>query len=212
MSQVDTTKDAGQAPALIPDALELATLLRPAWGTISTELRRAGVPLNEGDDGGDGAGDGGGEDGDGAGGTGADDGADDAAQTFPAEVVRKLRSENAAARKRAQEAEARAKEFEDRDKTEQQKLAERAEAAEKAAQDSTAKLLRYEVAAEKNVPANLAKFLTGSTKEELEKAADELLKELGGARRQTFDGGARDSGQQQHGSMDDAIRRAAGRT
>jgi hypothetical protein len=96
-------------------------------------------------------------------------------EKFDREYVQQLRRENAQARKRAQEAEQRAKEYEDRDKTDQEKLNERATTAEKRAADAETRLLRHEVAAAKNVPANLAKFLTGSTKQELEKAADELL-------------------------------------
>ena len=194
-----------------PDALELARLMRPAWSTIDRHLRYSGVPLNEGD-----TDDTSIETGDGD--TDVVDAGDDAATTFPKEVVEKLRRENAAARKRAQEAEARAKEFEDRDKTEQQKLAEKAEAAEKRASDAEAKVLRAEVAAEKGVPAKLAKFLTGSTREELESAAAELVAELGEQRPTSFDGGAdRGNGAASDGGItaggiDDAIRRAAGRT
>lgn len=69
-------------------------------------------------------------------------------------------------------AEKRLKEFEDRDKTEAQKLADRAEAAEKRAAELEAKNLRAEVAAAKGVPANL---LSGSTQAELEASADALI-------------------------------------
>lgn len=57
-------------------------------------------------------------------------------------------------------------------KTEQQKLAERAEAAEKRAAEFESKALRSEVAAAKGVPAG---SLSGTTKEELEKSADDLI-------------------------------------
>lgn len=70
---------------------------------------------------------------------------------------------------------ARLKEFEDRDKTEQQKLAERAEAAEKRAQELESRALRLEVASEKGLNAAQAKRLVGTTREELEADADELL-------------------------------------
>lgn len=67
---------------------------------------------------------------------------------------------------------AKLKEYEDRDKSDAQKLAEE-NATLKAENAETKKaLLRAEVAEEKKVPANL---LTGSTREEIEAAADALL-------------------------------------
>jgi len=70
---------------------------------------------------------------------------------------------------------ARLKEFEDRDKTETQKLAERAEAAERRAVELETRSLRLEVATEKGLTAAQAKRLVGATREELEADADELL-------------------------------------
>jgi membrane protein involved in colicin uptake len=69
-------------------------------------------------------------------------------------------------------AEKRLKEFEDRDKTEAEKTAERLAAAEKRASELEAKALRAEVAAAKGVPLSL---LSGSTKAELEAHADALI-------------------------------------
>lgn len=63
-------------------------------------------------------------------------------------------------------------EFEESQKTELQKLQERAEQAERQAQELTLAKDRAEVAAEKGVPA---KLLKGSTREELEAHADELI-------------------------------------
>lgn len=85
------------------------------------------------------------------------------------------RREKRAAEKRASELEARLKEFEDRDKTETQKLAERAEAAEKRAAELEAQAIRLEVASEKGLTPAQAKRLVGTTREELEADADELL-------------------------------------
>ena len=56
--------------------------------------------------------------------------------------------------------------------TEQQKLAKRAEEAERRAAEAETKALRAEVASTKGVPASA---LTGSTREEMEAAADALL-------------------------------------
>lgn len=204
MSQEDTT-----TITVHPDVLDLAPRLQGAWAEQLAALRASGVPLNADDGGDDGDGDDGGNDGEGDGGSGGDD---ERRDQFDREYVEKLRRENAAARKARQEAEARVKEFEDRDKSDQEKAAERLQAAEQRAIEAEAKVLRTDVAAAKDVPVKLAKFLTGSTKEELEKSADELLAELNGTRRTSFDGGARGRGQAPAaGDMDAAIRAAAGR-
>lgn len=63
-------------------------------------------------------------------------------------------------------------EIEEANKTEAQKLADRAEAAEKRAAEYESKAMRSDVAADKGVPVAL---LSGSTKEELEASADALL-------------------------------------
>lgn len=66
----------------------------------------------------------------------------------------------------------RLKEYEDRDKTEAEKTAERLAAAEKRADELEAKALRAEVAAAKGVPVSL---LSGSTLADLEASADALI-------------------------------------
>jgi len=96
----------------------------------------------------------------------------------PDAVRNALAAERAKAKQaeaRAKAAEATVKQFEDRDKTEQQKLAERAETAEKAAADAEARLLRLTVGAEKGLPAALAERLQGTTEEEMAADADRLL-------------------------------------
>lgn len=70
---------------------------------------------------------------------------------------------------------ARLQEFEDRDKTEAQKLTDRAEAAEKRATETEGRALRLEVASEKGLTPAQAKRLVGVTREELEADAAELL-------------------------------------
>lgn len=67
-------------------------------------------------------------------------------------------------------------------KSELQKAIERAEAAEKRAGTLELDSLRASVALTKGLTASQAKRLVGSTKEELEKDADELLADLGGAK------------------------------
>ena len=80
--------------------------------------------------------------------------------------------DNLAKAKENESAAQRLAEIEDANKTELEKVAARAEAAEKRAAELEAQSTRTEVAAEKGVPAAL---LTGSTKEELEASADALI-------------------------------------
>lgn len=79
------------------------------------------------------------------------------------------------------EAAKRLAELEESQKTESQRLTERADAEYKRAQDAEAKLLRYEVAAETGVPATALKFLTGSSREEIEASAKDVLDLIGDA-------------------------------
>lgn len=69
-------------------------------------------------------------------------------------------------------------ELKEKDKSEQQKLADKATLEAKRADEAELRALRYEVAQEKEVPKKLMKFLTGSNQEELEESADELLAAL----------------------------------
>lgn len=80
--------------------------------------------------------------------------------------------ENLTAAKANEDAAKRLAEIEEASKSEAERAAERLAAAEKRAADLEAKATRAEVAADKGVPANL---LTGSTREELEAAADALI-------------------------------------
>lgn len=106
--------------------------------------------------------------------------------------------------------EVRLKEFEDRDKTELQRLEERAAAAEKAAADRESALLRYRVATAKNLPADLVDRLKGDTEEELSADADALLALIPprGARG-AVDQGARDDQSTGSTSFNDVLRMAA---
>lgn len=69
----------------------------------------------------------------------------------------------------------RAKELEDSTKTETERSAERAAAAERRAQEAELRALRLEVAAERGLTPAQARRLVGGSKEELEEDADELL-------------------------------------
>lgn len=85
------------------------------------------------------------------------------------------RKARAAAEKRAKELEAKVKEFEDKDKSESEKATEARTKAEKERDEAVREALRLNVAFEKGLTPAQAKRLSGSTKEELEADADELL-------------------------------------
>ncbi len=72
-------------------------------------------------------------------------------------------------------------EIRDGQRTDSEKATARAEAAEKELAELKPKFERLEVAYAKGLPPNLAKRLTGSTREEMEADADELLAEFGDA-------------------------------
>lgn len=71
---------------------------------------------------------------------------------------------------------ARLKDYEDRDKSDADKLTERASSAETRADTAERELLRLRVAVETKLPANLAERLQGTTEDELRADAAELLK------------------------------------
>lgn len=99
------------------------------------------------------------------------------------EQLRKKNSEARNLRARLKELEPlaqKAKELEDAGKSETEKLTERVTAAEKAAADSTDEVLRLRVALRKSLTLTQAKRLVGSTEEELEADAEELLASFGG--------------------------------
>jgi len=85
-----------------------------------------------------------------------------ASDAVPAEVKAALRKAN----KEAEKLRLRLKEYEDRDKTEAQKLAERAEAAEKAAAEAEARALRRDIALEHELSRDDAALLDAVTDED----------------------------------------------
>jgi hypothetical protein len=164
-----------------------AVRLGPSLSVIKLALRVpriAGGAPEEGDggDGGEPAGSGGeGEPGDGgdgepAGGEGEEELDLDRAKA----KIAKANQEAAALRKRAKEAEAKVKGFEDQNKTETEKLTEQAAANEKAASEATLEAARLRVALRKGLTETQAKRLVGETEEELEQDADDLIKDFGG--------------------------------
>lgn len=83
-------------------------------------------------------------------------------------ALKKANAEAAASRHKLQE-------IEDRDKSDGEKLTDRLAAAEKRADAAESHAIRMEVAASKGLTAGQAKRLAGTTREELEADADELL-------------------------------------
>ena len=67
------------------------------------------------------------------------------------------------------------REYESSQKTEHEKLAEQLELAKSEASEASTKLLRYQIASQKGIPAEAIELLTGSNTDELEAAADKLL-------------------------------------
>lgn len=121
----------------------------------------------------------------------------DEPKVFDESYVKQLREENAKYRTRAQEAESKVQEHEDAQKSEAEKQAE--ETARLKAENDALKAdkIRFEVATEKQLPAELVGRLQGKTKEELAADADKLLALVKpGETTQaapSFDGGARTS-------------------
>jgi len=71
------------------------------------------------------------------------------------------------------------KEFEDANKTEQERLTEKATTLETELTTAQANAIRFEIALDKGLTKSQAKRLVGSTREELEADAEELLTDLG---------------------------------
>lgn len=90
---------------------------------------------------------------------------------LPPEAARALRKAN----KEAADLRHKLKEYEDRDKTEQQKLTEKASESEREANELRAELLRNKVALAKGLTAEQSEFLVGDDEESLLARADKIL-------------------------------------
>ena len=89
--------------------------------------------------------------------------------------VEKLRAALKKANKEAEQSRLKLKEIEDRDKTEAQRLADTNRDLEERAAKAEAKVLRLEVCQERGLPMSMVNRLHGTTKEELEADAEDLL-------------------------------------
>ncbi len=116
-------------------------------------------------------------------------------KVFDEAYVRKLRAENADWRNKAKQASEEAEELKERDKSEGEKLVGKLTKAEQRAVDAESKLIRYEVATEKQIPADAMDLLVGATREELVAKADKILEFVANkpdAPAPDFDGGPRE--------------------
>ena len=95
------------------------------------------------------------------------------------EKIRKLNSESSNLRERLKAAEEKVAEFEGASKSDIEKLNEKATTLEQRAAKAEAEALRLTVAFEKGLTPKQAARLVGSTQEELEADADELLETFG---------------------------------
>jgi hypothetical protein len=93
-----------------------------------------------------------------------------------AEKWKKFARQHEATAKSNADAAKRLADMEEANKTEAQKLADKATAAEKKASEAELKALRLEVAGEKGLTPAQAKRLIGANRDELEADADELIK------------------------------------
>lgn len=93
-----------------------------------------------------------------------------------AREMRKARAEAKQHRERAEQLAQQLEQLQGASKSELEKAIERANRAEASAKTATSNALRYQVAVEKGLPAQLARRLQGDTLEELQADADDLLK------------------------------------
>ena len=115
-------------------------------------------------------------------------------KTFGEDTVKALRSEAAAYRTRAKEAESKVAEYEESSKSEVEKLSGKVTRAEQRAAEAEAKLLRFTVAIEKQVDPELVPLLSATSREELEQQANLLVSKTAQVARPAngeYDGGAK---------------------
>lgn len=130
-------------------------------------------------------------------------------------AINRQKDEAKAAKKRAADLEAEVQKYKDRDKSDQERLEERATKSEGRVTELEGENARLRVAIDKGLVgdrAYLVDRLKGNTQEELAADADELLKRIGTGQNGSttdFDGGAR--GSSTPVDMNARIRQAAGR-
>lgn len=130
-------------------------------------------------------------------------------QQPPSDDVRRMQTALRKANREAETTRLKLKEYEDRDKSDAERAAERATEAEQRAQQAETALLRMRVATSKGLPVELADRLQGSDEKEMGADADRLLSLMKPRNGTSVPRGAQpDPGAT---SMNDLIRQAAGR-
>lgn len=124
---------------------------------------------------------------------------------IPAEVEKALKKAN----KEAETLRLKLKEYEDSKKTEEQKLTEAKDAAERDAAEARREFLRLKVGTSKGLPAEVSERLRGETEEEMTEDADRLVALIKpGSPKGSADGG--NQGKPPTGTdMNDLLRTAA---
>ena len=123
-----------------------------------------------------------------------DDGQEPKGRTYSEAYVRALRRETAGYRTRLADVEERLQAVDDKERSEVEKLGAKLADSESRATAAEGRLIRYEVAAERGLEGTAVNFLVGTTREEIEASADELVQLLadkGQRAPASFDGGAR---------------------
>ena len=113
-------------------------------------------------------------------------------KSFSADYVAQLRAEAAKYRTEAQEAKGKLTEREEAEKSDLEKAQSKLAKLERERDEATASLLRFQVASEKEVPAEAVEFLQGKSREELEASADKILGLVQKPAVPDFDGGSRE--------------------
>jgi regulator of replication initiation timing len=116
--------------------------------------------------------------------------------TFDKEYVQSLRSESAQRRIEAQQLKEKLEEYEERDKSESEKLTGKVGKLSEENKGLASENAKLRVALQKNLPADLIDRLRGNTQEELQADADKLLSLVktpdDTEKEPDFDGGARE--------------------
>jgi hypothetical protein len=138
-------------------------------------------------------------------------------KAFDETYVKGLRKEAATHRNKATELEAELSKLRDRDKSETQRLTDRAAESERRASAAETRAMRFEIAAERGLDLADAMHFAGDTREEIEAAADHWAKRMSNSQPSKspgFDGGARqtpDETKPPEQAHNDLLLRAMGR-
>lgn len=163
--------------------LEQARAIWQEHGWPETDLARFRMALDDDAGTDDGAGD-------------DDEGDDDTSDKGDDDVAR-MKKALAKANKEAEKARLKLKEIEDAGKSETQRVTEERDSLKGELTAAQVVALRYEIALDKGIPKSIATRLQGSTREEMEADAEDLLKTLGdagnGRKTPRFDGGAKEN-------------------